>query len=195
MPFFRISDRMHKTGQITQYGGENDDGFYEKGISDNMLLLNSGEYSGTTNITVNAKTDVHSNNCVLDRHSGLMYSNSPSASVGAASNGTLFWEDAVNGETIFAFANAANTALLSGYSDWRVVNIAEMVSIFSYEIPTAAPNVLLFSSMDSNNIFSSTTYPVTTTSAYVCSTYSGQVIAQSKTAFSSAKCLLVRGGV
>ena len=52
-------------------------------------ILSSGQYSGTTNITLNAKTDVHSNNCVFDLNTGLMWSRSLSASIGVNSDGRI----------------------------------------------------------------------------------------------------------
>ena len=51
-----------KTGQTTSYE-TSDDGDLEKGLARDFELLNTGGYSGTTNIVINGKTCALSNNC------------------------------------------------------------------------------------------------------------------------------------
>lgn len=73
-----------------------DDGFFKMGISRSYTALTTGDYSGTTNITVNGKTEAKSNACVQDERTGLMWSKTPSGSVGPSSDGCLHWDDHVD---------------------------------------------------------------------------------------------------
>ncbi len=119
MDNFGTSERLRralilKTGQTTSYV-TGDDGDLEIGEPHRYYVLSTGQYSGTTNITINAKTDAHSNACVLDEATGLMWSRTLSASVGPTSNGLLPWTTNGSGEGIFTYAAAANAASLAGY--------------------------------------------------------------------------------
>src|SRR3990167_10979170 len=90
-----------KTGQTTSYGSGDgvDDGGLEKGLSKSYSVLTAGQYAGTTDITINSKTDEHSNNCVVDLNTRLMWSRYVSASVGPASDGLLPWTTTGSGST------------------------------------------------------------------------------------------------
>jgi hypothetical protein len=46
--------------------------------------------------------------------------------------------------SIFAYAAAANAAAQAGYSDWRVGNFVEMVSLYNNETPSGAPVAAVF---------------------------------------------------
>jgi len=140
----RVPGGLLKTGQATQYGGYLDDGYYEKGLSKRYTILTLGQYALTTGITLNAKTDAHSNNCVYDQRTKLMWSRYVSGSVGPGSNGKLPWTTNVNGEGIFPYAEAANAALLAGYSDWRVPNDFELASLRVMEAPSSMPDASAF---------------------------------------------------
>jgi hypothetical protein len=121
-----------KTGQTTQYVA-GDDGGLEKGVARSFTILDTGQYDLTTNITLNGLTDVHSNNCVQDNVTGLMWSRYASASVGPdggkGSIGMLPWTTNGSGEGIFTYVAAANTANLAGHNDWRIPNLYETVTI------------------------------------------------------------------
>ena len=81
-----------KTGQTVSYA-TGDDGDLELGIARSYTVLTTGQYSGTTNITINGKTHALSNNCVRDRRTRLMWARYvPTADIGPAANGQLFWE-------------------------------------------------------------------------------------------------------
>lgn len=183
--------RLLKTGQITQYGSTLDDGYYEKGLAKSYTILTTGQYSGTTNIALNAKTDAHSNNCVVDNVTRLMWSRYASASVGPTSNGLLPWTTNGSGEGIFAYAAAANTASLAGYSDWRVPNVFELLSIMDEEAANGLPDSTAFPSFPLT-ILSATTTPSNTSNAQLANFNAGGVGNQSKTL--TANVLLVRGG-
>lgn len=90
---------MLQTGQTYiengEYGIYPVDGFYQFGISKSYDVKTTGQYAGTTDITLNAKTDQHTNNVVVDKRTGLMWSRAVSGTVGSGSNGKLFWDDRV----------------------------------------------------------------------------------------------------
>ena len=181
------------TGQVTSYGSGTgvDDGALKKGIVKAYTILTAGQYAGTTNITINSKTDAHSNNCVEDNNTGLMWSRKQAASVGPNSNGTIPWTTNVNGEGIFPYVAAANAALLAGYNDWRIPNIHELGSLVDEEAPTGAPNAA-FTSFTLSLINSSNTDMGTITKCLYWSFDLGIPGTAPKT--SNRFCLLVRGG-
>lgn len=84
--------KLLKTGQITQYNGIEDDGYFEKGIPRSYTSLSTGDYSGTTNITLSGKTIAMENDCVVDNRTGLMWmKNTPDSDIGPGTDGKLFW--------------------------------------------------------------------------------------------------------
>lgn len=179
-----------KTGQTTQYASMADDGFFEKGQSHRYTILTAGQYSGTTNITINAKTDAHSNACVMDSATGLMWSRTISASVGAASDGKIPWTTAA-GEGIFAYADAANAATLAGYTDWRIPNDLELLALRRMEATSAIPDSTAFPAWTFTSIWSSTTAPNNTANAMAVLFSSGNNSSTVKTTTNFA--ILVRG--
>jgi hypothetical protein len=182
-----------KTGQTTQYGGYEDDGYYEKGSAKQYTILTAGRYAGTTDITLNSKTDTHSNNCVLDLKTKLMWSRYPTDGLGPGTDGKLPWTTNGSGEGIFAFVAAANAALLGGYSDWRIPNLFELQSLLILEQPTAPPNPTAFPGWPVTNYFwTSTTLPYNTTRAITLYFAGGNVDGVAKT--TNYLTALVRGG-
>lgn len=184
------------TGQTTSYGSGTgvDDGALQKGNPKSYTILTAGQYSGSTNITINGKTDTHSNNCVEDNKTGLMWSRTASASVGPNSNGTLPWTDNAGGESCFTYCAAANSAGLAGYSDWRVPNIYEIFSLTDFEAPTSAPNSTAFPSFSiSVNFWSSTTGTSVITGAMVIGNFGSGAATRIDKA-TNLLLLLVRGG-
>lgn len=150
--------RLLKTGQVTSYGSGTgaDDGARRKGIAKAYVILTTGRYAGTTTITLNGKSDVHSNNCVLDRNTGLMWSRYGAASVGPASDGKIPWTTNAGGEGIFPYVAAANAAHLAGYSDWRIPNFPELLSIARLEVGASLPDPTAFPSFSTDWVASST---------------------------------------
>lgn len=188
-----------KTGQTTSYGSGSgaDDGAFEIGIAKSYTVLTTGQYSGTTNITVNSKTDAKSNACVIDNNTGLMWSRTLSGSVGPTSTGTLPWTTTGSGGTaegIFVYVAAANAAGLAGYSDWRAPNIYELFLLTDLEATTAAPNSTAFPVWSTAvATWSSTTTPSTTAQALSVNFLTG--VAGSGTKTGVGLCALVRGPV
>ena len=155
------------TGQLVQYSSVEDDGYFEKGYARKYVALSAGQYAGTTNITVNAKTIAMENACVKDQNSGLMWMKyTPDSDIGPNNNGTLLWIDATNHEDIFTFCDAANAAELAGHNDWRVPNIFELSSLVVFDAGIGGPfiDTAYFQCINSF-YFSSTTYPSDSLSA------------------------------
>lgn len=197
MDNFGTSERLRralilKTGQTTSYAN-NDDGQLQKGEPHRYYVLSTGQYAGTTNVTLNGKTDVHSNQCVFERGSGKMWSSTPSASVGPASDGKLPWTTNGSGEGIFAYVAAANAAMVAGYSDWRAPYDKELQSIREMEAPNALPEPAFFPLWQATNFWSSTTQPNVTTNAMQISFLTGGNGGNPKT--NNYLCALVRGPV
>lgn len=187
-----------KTGQVTSYGSGSgaDDGALEIGIAKSYTILTSDQYSGSTNITINSKTDAKSNACVIDNNTGLMWSRTVSASVGPTSTGALPWTTTGSGSTaegIYPYVAAANAAALAGYSDWRIPNDLELQSLRDMEAGTANPDSTAFPTGWNVIVWSSTTQPNNTVNAMAANFGSGTNGTTAKT--TASFCALVRGPV
>lgn len=142
-----------------------------------------------------AKREALSNNCVLDRNTGLMwvrYTSGQNAKMGAGSDGTMPW----TGELydVFQWCAAANGASLGGYSDWRIPNDMELANLRNMEAATAAPDGTAFPGWaTSDYVWTSTTKPSNIGYGMAVIFSSGPVRDRTKTmAYYAA---LVRGGV
>ena len=94
--------------------------------------------------------------------------------------------------SIFAYAAAANAAALGGYTDWKVPDDIDLVTIRDMEQPTAVPNSAAFPSWATDDyIWSATTYPYNTGNAMVVHFYFGNMSNDIKTA--SYYAVLLRG--
>ena len=183
------------TGQTTDYtpAGRTcvDDSAQTQDDRGTYTVLTTGQYSGTTNVTVNSKTDVKSNNTVIDQNTGLEWTRYPSASVGPASDGNLYWDDTGgSNEDIYAYCDAANSASLAGYSDWRVPNFFEIATLVDYEGTT--PDSTAFPTL-SGSVWTSTSDPVTPTTRAIAIAMSGGVASRSLKANIAVYGILVRG--
>lgn len=153
-----------KTGQTTQYSSKEDDGYFEKGVSKRYVALTTGQYSGTVDIILNSKTHTLSNNCVIDKRTGLLWERyAPDGDIGPDSDGKFLWLDAANDENVFAFADQANTKELGGHTDWRVPNLFEMVSLWVSENTAPCMDTTAFPSNPTNYFWCSSTNKETTT--------------------------------
>lgn len=180
-----------KTGQTIKYH-EGDDGDLELGVAPDFTVLTTGQYSGTTNITINGKTHALSNNCVKDNRTGKMWARYvPNADIGPDNNGKLFWEDTVNGENIWAFAakdaegnyiGQANENNLAGHSDWRIPNYHELPSIVDIGHCNPAIDTTIFPSTPLTYHWTMSTTPCNTAYAFYVRFNSGHVRNASKQA-------------
>ena len=153
---------LPQTGQTTVYVA-GDNGTNQTGVPHRYEVLTTGQYSGTTAIILNGKTDTHSNAVVIDHQYRLMYSQTLSASVGPTSNGLLPWTTNGNGEGVFTYAEAANTASLAGHTGWRVPSYIEFLAQQIYQAPTTLPNSTAFPSFPSGVVVATSTTQATNT--------------------------------
>lgn len=259
--------RCLKTGQTTSYHAD-DDGALEKGIARFYTVLDSGQYAGTSNITINGKTHALSNECVRDNRTGLMWARYvPDADIGPATDGKLFWDQwtlaaesctfATAGDTITAaagtpfdigalcvgrkititgtannngivtvtgittseitvaenltdegpvnttfatlddliwdFLSQANANSLGGYTDWRISNMFELLSIVNIKNASPAINTTIFPSTASALHWASSTYVNNVLFAWYVTFTTGDSSAKIKKK-EKHYCRLVRGG-
>lgn len=157
-----------ETGQTTQYSSEEDDGYHEKGLGKRYSVLTTGQHSGACSFDLDGKTETQSHNCVQDLVTGKMwarYGSGESASVGPGSDGKMPWTGAA--DDIFQYVAAANTAELGGYTDWRVPNIAEALSLLDYSTDPAIPNTVAFPGWPEGNFWTATTSAQNTLKAWI----------------------------
>jgi hypothetical protein len=202
MAFWQAKNPLLVTGQAvdrtpTGRTAKDDGGNAIAGLGDDRLYesLTTGQYSGTTTITVNAIDDVHTNNVVVDKRTGLMWQAAESEPIYGAGADELHWDDQVDGEDIFNFCDQANIAGLSGYSDWRVPNVFEIFGIMSLDTSTGHPDSAYWPTVSGTTfLWSSTTQPSDITRAIYMNLSTGVPSGQVKT---TTKCavILVRGGL
>ncbi len=171
-----------KTGQILDHTPPGrttkDDGGFQRGVAGSKAdeqyeILTTGQYAGTTNITVNGFTDAHTNECVLDKVTQLLWTRELSKSIYGDGTEDLFWDDTAGvNEDIFEYCDQANIALLGGFSDWRIPNVTEFLSLFN-STNTAIPNATAFPVWDANDVWTSTTRGVNITQANTIRAASG----------------------
>jgi hypothetical protein len=155
-------------------------------------ILATGKHAGVTKIELAGKIDKHTNECVLDKKTGLMWSRAVAAGLGPNPDGQLPWSPNNSGESIFAFAEAANKARLGGHDDWRVPTAPELYSLCEFTETSARPNITAFPNWPINDwVWSGTTRPNVTT--YAVSVYfsSGSVSISGKEV--AYYCALTRG--
>lgn len=95
------------TGQKTSFHAD-DDGDLELGVAHDFSALTTGQYSGTTNITINSKVLAMSNAVVKDNNTELYWAREvPQTNLGPNSDGTLFWgEWSLLNKTTISFSSA-----------------------------------------------------------------------------------------
>ena len=189
---------MFKTGEVIVVTGS--------GANDGVYNVSTGNVAGTirtTEATVFeaagatvsiAKREAHSNECVLDNNTGLMWSRYTSAqyaTMGTGGDGKMPWTGQLY--DIFQYAAATNAALLGGYVDWRVPNCYELESLKNMEVADAVPDAVAFPGWPADIFWSSTTRPSGTTSAHHIRFVGGEEDYAAKT--TAYFCALVRGGV
>lgn len=176
-----------------------DDGGFQRGIAgskndDQYVILTTGQYNGNTTITVNGINDAHTNACVFDKVTGLMWSREASPSIYGIGTEELAWDDSAgSNEDIFEYCDQANNSGLAGYSDWRVPNHPELLSIPIFDFGNAQPNSTAWPVSLPVGVWTSTTRANVASSAYVLNTSTGIMTFASKSNRQSV--LLVRMGI
>lgn len=137
------------------------------------------------------KREAASNNTVLDNNTGLEWKRYWSTKMGVNSNGTM----PMTGQLydIFAYCAACNAVSVGGHNDWRVCNIYELLTIYTYEAPNAQGNVTQFPNISSYDGWSGTTQPNDTSKIMGMNRNSGISQVNAKTA--ALFYFLVRGGL
>lgn len=187
---------MFKTGEtIVITGSVSNNGTYTiatGGVAGEIVTTEAlvGEAAGAS-VSI-AKREAHSNNCVLDQNTGLLWSRYVSAVMGTAGTGTMPWTGQLY--DIFQYAAAANVASLGGYTDWRVANKSELYSIEDSEAATGVPDSTAFPSWPAASIYSATSVPAGTTLAFAVG-FAGDIGAQATKTTDIYRVALVRGGV
>ena len=187
---------IQKSGQTTNYTGAGptaqDDGGKQYGIAKKYTALTTGQYSGTTTLTLNGKNDVHSNNVVVDNNLSIMWMRYVNSSVfGGSSTLNLYWTDGATNEDIFFYCDQANTQQLAGHTGWFVPNLKLLRTLIDWEQPNGVPNAAFFPSFPAAEIWSSTTPPAATTVSATCDFSTTIQTHRSRTLY-RAYCLLCR---
>lgn len=144
---YPITRHLPKTGQTTVYQA-NDDGTFQAGwwrgrtVSGNKTRFLSKTISGDA--------------IVVDRATGLIW---PKDLAGAGGNNTtaLTWSEAITWAAALSFA---------GFTDWRLPNIIELLSIGDFE-KAASPRIYSIFDNPPGYLWSSTTYKGLITSAFL----------------------------
>jgi len=148
------------TGQTISYASgttDIDDGALESGVTRDYTVLTTGQYAGTTNITINGKTIAMENACTRDNQSGLMWmSRTPDSDIGPGNDGKLYWSIDVD-ENIWQFLVEANANSLGGHNDWRVPSINELHQLANYGINSPCIDTTAFPSTPNEHFWTSTT--------------------------------------
>lgn len=135
---------MFKTGQtIVITGSASNNGTYTiatGNVAAEIVTTEALTDEGAGASVSIAKREAHSNNCVLDLNTGLMWSRYVAGVMGAAGDGTMPWS--VVPYNIFAYKDAAIVAALGGHIDWRVPNLFESFSLMN--VITKLPDATAF---------------------------------------------------
>jgi len=189
---------MFKTGETIVVSGS--------GLNDGVYTVSTGNVAGTirtTEATVLeaagatvsiAKREAHSNECVLDLVTGLMWSRYTSAqyaTMGSGGDGKMEWTGKLY--DIFQYSAAANAASLGGYADWEIPNEEALQSLKNMEAASAIPDPAAFPSWPADSVWTSTSRPNSTTQAMAARFTSGDLPTIAKT--TAIYAALVREGV
>lgn len=180
---------------IVVTGSVSNDGVYTTASADaNKIVVNEALADEAAGATVSiAKRESHSNNCVLDLMTGLIwmrYGSYSPGKMGTAGDGKMPWTGQLY--DIFQYCAACNTASVGGYSDWRVANINEQASIADYGTNNSLPDTTVFPSFPNDTVWSSTTVHDTTTWAKC---YEGDYVIYLRVKTTLCYVMLVRGGI
>lgn len=142
-----FSRGLPKTGQTVQYR-LGDDGTYESGWWIKRLIA--------TNRTRYVDKTINGDVVVIDRATKLMWPKNW-AGDGANSGNAVTWNDGIDWALALDFA---------GFKDWRLPNYFEIVSLLNFSLYNPSFPTTVFDNVDTITYWTSTTYPVTTTSAF-----------------------------
>ena len=169
-----ITRGLPKTGQTTTYQA-GDDGFYEAGWW-------KGRLDSNNKVRLVAKT-IGGDDVVIDRATGLMWA-ADGNDAGCNSGNTILWGPAITYAEGLTFA---------GFTDWRVPNVKELMSIINFSLSSPTIDNTKFVNTYSNYYWTSTTNIPNTIAAWYITFGFGFVLSTSKTFF-DVRLRCVRGG-
>ena len=98
--------------------------------------------------------------------------------------------------SIYAYAAGADVASFAGYTDWRIPDLVELISLQDWEAATAAPNSVYFPNWSTLYIWTGNTDPSNTANAQYLGFLAGNSVPALKTSvFGTVGCEIVRGGI
>jgi len=142
------------TGQTTSYG----------------TALDDADYTSANSFTCDMSFADNNDGTITDNCTGLMWNkclqglSGTSCQTGTAS--TTYWEEA---------KVSCEDSTSSNYSDWRLPNVKELMSIVNYQNSSPAINATYFPATVSGDYWSSTTYKPNTANAWRVSFTDGYV--------------------
>lgn len=169
-----LSRGVPKTGQTHGYDSW-DDGYFEAGWWIGRKAVNN-------KIRFIAKT-LEGDDVVIDRATGLMWAadyNEAGCNNGDSDN----WSN---------FLTYVSTLTFAGFSDWRMPNVNELLSIMNHGANNPAIYTDFFKNFSTGNFFTSTTCDYKTTYVYYVAIEEGWTWEYGKT--SIGKVIVVRGGL
>jgi len=169
-----LSRGLPKTGQITEYS-VGDDGTHEAGWW-------IGRLNATNKTRFIAKT-IDGDDVVIDRATGLMW----------AANGNLAGCRNGGKDNFGAQISYANSLTFAEFSDWRMPNLKELLSIIDYSQSSPAIDASFFPNTSYYSYWTSTSSIDISTSAFSIEGDVGDIILLSKSTDCRLRC--VRGGV
>ncbi len=161
--FINIETRLlPKTGQSIEYNS-GDDGTYQKGWFKGRTVAN--------NKTRYVSKSIGGEVVVFDRATGLVWA-ADRIDAGCNNGGIGNWADAITYAEGLTFA---------GFSNWRLPNVLELISIINFSKDNPAIDDPPFLNSISLNYWSSTTYNSMTTVAWTISLTYGNISSELKT--------------
>lgn len=186
MAFWQSFGAMVPSGQDTDYtpaGYTAVDASAGIGRARSFSSLTTGQFSGTTTVTVNSNDSVHPNACVRDNNFGLIWTAYRAKSVFGTGAQDLLWDDTGgSGEDIFAYCDQANTVGLGGITTWRIPTVLEFMTIYQCEAGGTYLPANFETEIQSTGIFwTSNTRPAGTTDAFAVPLGDGRILGYAKT--------------
>ncbi|MBA7678319.1 hypothetical protein ES703_86592 [subsurface metagenome] len=166
-----ITRQLPKTGQVTSYA-DGDDGYYQKGWWKGLTVAG--------NKTRFVSKTLDGDDVVIDLATGLMW---PADAEGAGGNS----KNTVNWDTAIAYANGLDFA---GFTDWRIPNSHEFVTLMNLEQTVNKVPTGFFTGFGGIiEYWTSTTYSDNTPYAYELSQLDATIKVKAKTTENFSICV------